>query len=122
MTTELLNGTNLMNVSRVNYSTIEQELGIEIAEVYNYKEDRSAYRISIDPGTVIYPTNYNFKYLDYSVKSVSFDKETMILTYVSRKKWGRTFSEHAIQLGKIGYKMPTTKLGEGYIYGIKFTN
>lgn len=112
-----LNKTNIIDDAKAAH--IEFFLGCEIQSVYTYKPGyvlRSG--IEIGPGTQVFPNSMPVKgRFFHFTHDCSFDYKTGILTVVGRNKWQRGLSTKEIQLQPIGYKLPTTGIGEGWIWG-----
>ena len=116
MIRENFNKTN-NQISDAMVQEVETVLGIEITKTYNLLPHDQRIRVDPDNG---YNIPYNgFRNLSFKVKNVSFDKETKVFSYDYRGKWQRSFQTKKVQLEIIGYKLPTTSLMAGYIYGIK---
>lgn len=122
MKTEKLTKTNLISIEQA--TEIEKILGTEIENVMTYKKDYVRGRFQISPYTSLHNSHFEFKNLSYIVKKVTFDKDKMQLSYIGRNRWQRKFETIVYQLEIVGYKLPTTKINEGWIYGnpIKLTN
>ena len=122
MKTEKLTKTNLISIEQA--TEIEKILGTEIENVMTYKKDYVRGRFEISPYTSLHNSHFEFKNLSYIVKKVTFDKDKMQLSYIGRNRWQRKFETIVYQLEIVGYKLPTTKINEGWIYGnpIKLTN
>lgn len=122
MKTENLTKTNI--IPEIAAREIETVLGCELIEVYTFKLNyvRSLYDVLPDfcpPKNEITDLRENFRYagMIFKVSHVFFNKKDMTLTVIGRDRWKRT-DKKVVYFGEIvGYKLPTTKLPEGYIYG-----
>jgi hypothetical protein len=119
MKTEKLTKTNLIPLEKA--AEIEAVLGKEIEDVITYKTGHKRGFDEISPYTFGYYTKNlckrDFKFGFYAVESAVFDKESITITVVGRKRWQRNFSTLVFRGEKIGYKLPTSKMPEGFIYG-----
>ena len=116
MKTENLTKTNLQTTA--NIYEIEQFLNAEITSIYTFKPDFKGF--SINPGSVIFKNNYpcsGFKPFTMINRDYQFNHETGILILSGRNKWKRVMKIKKYQLEKVGYKLPTTHLSEGWIWG-----
>jgi hypothetical protein len=115
MQTHNLNKTNLSAYILANYEAIETFLGKEIEQVITMKkgfENKSYWQKGVlnrlaskclNPFTMI---NKVF---------VDLDKEQIIVK--GRNKWQRVESTKVFKVEKIGYKLQTTHISEGWLYG-----
>jgi hypothetical protein len=116
MKTEKLTKTNLS--SKCNFDEIEEFLGKEIDSVYNYRGDYHG--ITIAPDSVIFENDYPCYFIrPFTMinRNYKFDFEKGILEVEGRDKWKREFSKKFLQFAKVGYKLRTKHLSEGYIWG-----
>jgi hypothetical protein len=112
-----MNKTNIPTLKSVE--EIESFLGKKINGVYNFKEGQEKI-FHIAPGDVIYSRNYPcFMFRPFSKvnKDYKFNHNTGVMEIRGRDLWKRKFETKKFQLEKIGYKLPTTHLPEGYIWG-----
>lgn len=113
MKSEKLSKTNMIDNNKV--IAIEFFLGKEIEDVYNYVDGYKKGSIQIAPGTPLSIFNYSFGFKH--IKEVSFDSKNGVITVVGRNKYERSFTKKEIQLKLVGYKLPTTSIAEGWIWG-----
>ena len=121
MKTENLTKTNISKFIQENYKEIEHFLGKEIDSVYNYKIGFDKTGLIIYPGSIIYRNNYpcnRFKPFTMINKDYFFDRDTEILTIKGRDAYKRNFYTKKFKLEKVGYKLRTTGIEEGYIFGL----
>jgi len=115
MKNENFNKTNLTNNILENYPEIEAFLGKEIEKVVtmkvgfegkNYWQKGVLNRLSskcLNPFTMV------------NKVTVNIDNEQIIVK--GRDKWQRTESVKTFKIEKIGYKLETTHISEGWLYG-----
>lgn len=102
-----------------NIEEIENFLGKEIDSIYNYKVgyERSYKDImpnyNLSMGSMI---SKNYRPFSMINRDYKFDNTTGIMTVRGRDKYKREFKTATLQLEKVGYKLPTTQLSEGYIW------
>jgi len=116
MKTQNLTKTNLC--TSVNIAEIEKFIGKEIESVFTIKSGFDGFMIA--PGHVVFQNNYPcnmFRPFTMINKNYSFDKINGVLQVSGRNKWKRVITTKKFQLEKIGYKLPTTHLPEGWIWG-----
>lgn len=113
MNTDNINKTNIIEADLV--SEIERELGKEIVSVYTYKKGMGYSLLNISPDTCLHNVRHRY---GWDVTDIRFDESTMILTVRVRTRYARSFNIREHQFQKIGYKLPTSKLRGGWIYGI----
>ena len=118
MNTSNLNKTNITDSLLANVKEIEKFLGKEIVSVKTIKDGVTGFTLS--PGDVIYQNNYpcsSFKPFSMVNRNYKFNPETGVFTIEGRNRWARKMSTIKFQLEKVGYKLNTTSLPEGYIWG-----
>lgn len=116
MKTENLAKTNV--IDELKASHIEFFLNKELDTVYNYMPGYTRNGLEVHPGTVIYQNNFPFRgHFFTHLHSVSWDQKNMVLTVTGRNRHKRHAETKLIQYKIVGYKLPTTKLDEGWIYG-----
>lgn len=119
MKLEKLTKTNLISPDKA--AEIEALLGKEIEDVITYKEGyKRCYFYEISPYTIGYFSKKlcgrDFSFGFYAVKYALFDKESITITVVGRKRWQRGHTTIVLQGEIVGYKLPTSKISDGYIY------
>lgn len=117
MNTTKLNKTN---INGIDVNKIESFLGHEIDSVNNYINGYIRSSVEILPVSVIYQNNYpcsNLRPFTKINKNYSFNRENGELVVTGRDKWKRSLTTTLYQFKKIGYKLPTTSIIEGYIWG-----
>lgn len=119
MITANLSKVNLTENIIANYKSIEAILGVEIEKVYNYKNGiEHSYTIKPDDHcNGEFPITFQFRPFTMVNRPVSFDHETGIMVIRGRNKWQRGEKDRVFQFQKVGYKLKTTKLSEGWIWG-----
>jgi len=119
MKTNELTKANITDEVIENCAAIENLLGKEIDNVYNFKIEFDK-GFAINPGSVIFQNNYPcsiFRPFTMVNKDYSFDFNKGLLTLKGRDKWERGLRTKTFQLEHVGYKLKTTHLPEGYIWG-----
>ena len=112
--------TNITENLLLNLHDIETFLGKEIENVRTFKCGFNRNSFHINPGDAVFQNNYPctcFRPFSMINKNYSFDFNNGVLSVTGRNKWQRTFSNKTFQLEKVGYKLKTTHLDEGYIWG-----
>ena len=123
MKTDNLNKTNLTCLTPGLVSVIEAFLGQEIKVINNYRADydRMLDTLTISPEHVIFQNNYpcrGFRPFTKINRNYVFNRETGVLQVTGRDKWKRSQQTKTFQLEKVGYKLTTTHIPMGYIWGM----
>lgn len=113
MKVENLTKTNLTENLQNNYKEIEKNIGVEIDKVYNYNTSDISRCFMVENFDVKAP-KLN---LGYECKNFKFDEKEKIIYADVRDRWQRIFKPKKFSVEIIGYKLKTTHLSEGYIYG-----
>ncbi|MBK8807779.1 MAG: hypothetical protein IPO21_14490 [Bacteroidales bacterium] len=114
MKIENLNSTNISHLTESKINEIETFLGKEIEVVSNYKKDYKYSYCDVMP----YDSNASrFNPFTRANIKKTFNHETGICSVTGRNKYERKNVTKMFQFEKVGYKLQTTKLSEGYIWG-----
>ena len=113
---------NLSGVARTdelmnNYKEIEVFLGREIESARTMKAGKEDARYIIDPGTNKDLFIRYFRPFSAFSRLKSFNYNTGVMVVAGRDKWKRNISEKTFQFEKVGYKVRTTHIPEGWIWG-----
>ena len=115
MNTTNLTKTNI--ISSEQAALIEETIGCELNRTITLNSNIPQGRYVISPYTNIYNQAREFRGSFYVIRSVVFNHITGVLSITGRNRWKRSFITKNYQLQIIGYKLPTTKIKEGYVYG-----
>ena len=113
---------NLSNVARTdellkNYAKIEEFLGREIESTRTMKVGKEDARDIIAPDTNKELFIRYFRPFSAFSRLESFNYNTGIMIVTGRDKWKRNLSKKMYQFERVGYKVRTTHMPEGWIWG-----
>lgn len=103
-----------MLTSASEIAEVEAFLGREIEKVYEYLDS-----FCNTSGTIFAPGTRLLGAPVFSMinRFEGFNHETGVLTIIGRDKWERKLRRKKFQLERVGYKLPTSRLSKGYIWG-----
>lgn len=112
-----LNSTNKIGLTNDKIIEVESKLGKQIDSVYTIIDGyTSFFRIGAGYHTSSVCAK-SFKPFTAVNNEIIFDENNMTFTIKGRDKWERKMRVKKFSVSIIGYKLNTTHLPSGYIYG-----